>query len=55
MPQPTQARIIEMIVPALNILWALHLDIAGHPGCPLRREAEIGINRLLRLVDEAEQ
>ena len=51
----SESRIIELIAPALEVLWSIKLNIQDHPGCPLKPAAEEGINSLQQLMQEANE
>lgn len=49
----SRGRIMQLITPALEVLNSITLDIQGHPYCPLNPAAEVGINSLRQLLQEA--
>ncbi|MGE5490083.1 MAG: hypothetical protein ACM31P_02225 [Actinomycetota bacterium] len=54
MSQTVPAReVINLVVPALNVLRGLEQDLMEHPDCPFRKTAGAAVNNLMDLVNLA--
>ena len=54
LPPLTAQQVKELVTPAMNILWAIHVGVQDHP-CFYAHMVSPGINNLTTLIHLAEE
>ena len=42
--------LVEYLLPAINVLRSIHLEVSGHPDCPMKEASEKACDKLLELL-----